>query len=172
MLDSTQTQTSTYQRRCVPKHLIVGNSPPRGAELSEHEPGAGWCYQCKSCGHVVGTDTAFPKKCPGCQAAGWWGKLTPGARQDSMVEGVPQIRGISNHTAELCPAKVGIPVGQPAQDKREVRRGARPRKLPQDLIEQWAREGCGSIVIARKLGEQGIIVSYRTILRRLQQIAA
>jgi hypothetical protein len=54
-------------------------------------------------------------------------------------------------------------------DNRITGRGRKKLKVPEDLIKELASKGYGVKSIARQLYEQqGIVISYRTIQRRLQ----
>ena len=52
-----------------------------------------------------------------------------------------------------------------------VKPGPKPKLLPDDLIREYVSNGLGSITISRKLKkEKGIIVSYKTIQRRINEM--
>ena len=140
--------------------------------------GSGWRYRCKSCGHQVGIDTAFPEKCPGCGAGGWWGRLTTENSHSATQEMAPTI---SPYPEELCHPKTDSDMcgfGQSKGDSRGIltpekpdgRRGPKFRNLPDDLIMDLAGQGQGAKRIAEVLEGRGIRISSRTINRRLQMI--
>lgn len=137
----------------------------------EGRGGPGWRYQCKSCGHEVGIDAALPKVCPGCQATGWWGKFTCATRRATNPS-------VPNHTEQIChPITDGDMhgCGQNNGDcgglltpaKPEGIRGPKFRAIPDDLVLELAGQGNGAKRIAMALADRGIMVSSRTIHRRL-----
>ena len=148
-------------------------------ELAELKVGDGWRYQCKSCDYQVKVDSAFPEKCPGCGAGGWWGHLTSqGPKSPKSTTAKPEpLSGerYQDTTPDFCPPKSDVVVAKRLTDKNAVtppdnggKRGRPLVMLPDDLIQQLSNDGLGAIRIAEKLKEQGIEISYKTVLRRLQ----
>ena len=62
-------------------------------------------------------------------------------------------------------------ITQNNQTKMSILKGRpktyRKRALPEELITQLSAEGLGAKAIATQLKKQGVVVSYRTILRFL-----
>jgi len=137
--------------------------------------GPGWRYCCKTCGHELGIDKAFPEKCPGCQAGGWWGNLT--AKTPRGI--IPAVLGYPN---QLCHGADHAAMRQSAQnngdsrgvltpEKLEGRRGPKFKATPDDLILELSGQGNRPKEIAMALEGQGIRISARTVHRRLQCLA-
>ena len=132
-------------------------------ELAELKVGDGWRYQCKSCDYQGKVDNAFPEKCPGCGAGGWWGHLT--SQNGVSVE---ILRDKLINPAKPQSSILSQPV---CEGKNDVsgHNGPGRKPLPLDgIVKELASQGMSSRGIAAALIEQGINVSYKTIQRRLQ----
>ena len=143
--------------------------------------GPGWRYQCKSCGHKVGLDAAYPKKCPGCGAPGWWGCLvTPvisqnGVKKDGATVKTTNIKALGGvKTRDLILSQEETPlvhcqpysVGDYEPTPGNGR--GRPRKtVPEALIKKLDHHGFSSRAIEDELDKQGFKVGYKTIQRIL-----
>ena len=138
---------------------------------------SGWLYQCRYCGHQVTIDAAFPEKCPGCGAGGWWGHLVtlPEKRRkhgnkkgkDKMPGGVRipnRILSQENNAMGLI-TRQNKSIAEPVLDRG---RGRPCQPVPEDLIKELDHHGLSSRAIAAELGERGIEISYKTVQRRLQ----
>lgn len=68
--------------------------------------------------------------------------------------------------------KTTVDINHPsvAQVRPAAVRGPKRRDLPEDLIRQLAGQGMGSKAIAARLKTEGIVISYKTIQRRLQGV--
>ena len=134
-----------------------------------------WLYVCITCGNRLTAGPGFQGSCPGCHGIRWlchWlDKDTE--RAAPIVDKLPERteRGQDN----LSPLK-HTPVVVRTRDSERLTLSSTPgtspgRKetlLPVDLISRLASQGLGCKAISTKLLEQGIVVSYRTIQRRLQ----
>lgn len=141
-----------------------GQSPKKEVLLNgELKVGDGWRYQCKSCDCQVKVDNAFPEKCPGCGAGGWWGHLTAqsGIRGKNSRDKIPKpVKTRSNILSQ--------PIFNNNNDVLE-NTGPGRKPLPLDgIVKELASQGMSSRGIAAALIEQGINVSYKTVQRRLQ----
>ena len=99
-----------------------------------------------------------------------------------LKENLPQAEGIKatkkvaqglgdmrTNMSTLKHQKAKVDIIDPSPTVRPViKRGAKAKVLPIELIAQWASENMGAKAIATKLKrEQGIVVSYKTIQRVL-----
>lgn len=131
-----------------------------------------WLDICVDCGNwVITRGPELPGQCPKCHGGRWLCHL-----QNPAKDSEPSFAGGYEHTTpELCPPKTDAVLAKTVVDKKkvqptnnEVKRGRPPVMIPDDLIRQLSSEGLGSIRIAEKLKEKGIIISYKTVQRRLQ----
>jgi len=135
------------------------------AEISD------WLNICVTCGNRVTTHGAeLPEQCPECHGWCWLCHLQNSTKKESSFT-----EGYQNSTPEFCPPKNNAVMAKSLVDKinvpptdNDVKRGRPPVTVPDDLIQQLSSEGMGAIRIAEKLKERGIIISYKTIQRRLQ----
>jgi len=131
-----------------------------------------WLNICVDCGRrVITHGSELPGQCPECHGWRWLCHLRNPAEEETLLS----TEGDQNTTPEFCPPKNNTIVAKSLMDKKHMRptynedkRGRPPATIPDDLIRQLSNEGWGSIRIAGKLQEMGIVVSYKTIQRRLQ----
>lgn len=133
-----------------------------------------WLDICVDCGNrVITHGLELPGQCPKCHGGRWLCHLQNPTKkiEPSSTEGYQQT------TPEFCPPINGALASKTVVDKKEVqptnnevKRGRPPATVPDELIQQFSNEGMGAIRIAEKLKERGIIISYRTVQRRLQGI--
>lgn len=156
-------------------------------ELGELRVGKGWRYQCWNCNHQIKIDKPIPRKCPSCGStskSGFWGHLvTPGdiGKPDQKIEdgfsvknsetimsgGIKTPKRILSQLPDAlaCQQHQNNRVFEPSQGRER----GRPRQaVPEDLILKLASQGFSSRAIVARLNEQGISISYKTVLRRLQ----
>lgn len=140
--------------------------------------GDGWRYQCKSCGHKVGIDSALPKTCPRCGAGGWWGKwTTPGCRSDSFWDDETLNKSTPHPKEHPTPIMQQAFVGDSLSatpkledtDTPKTHNGpGRPEiALPTTLLDQLIDRGLSVRAISEKMKQAGIVVHYSTVSRRL-----
>ena len=136
------------------------------AEISE------WLNICVTCGaQKITHGPELPGQCEKCHGWRWLCHL-----QDSIKKDKHSFTGGYKHiTPEFCPPKNNTVASKTLVDKINARptdnggkRGRPPVTVPDDLIQQFSNEGMGAIRIAEKLRERGIIISYKTVQRRLQ----
>jgi hypothetical protein len=134
--------------------------------VSELKVGDGWRYRCLTCNFEVGIDKAFPETCPGCHAAGWWGRLTAG---DSMKnsKAAMQTRDLilsQQENAVVHGLAQNNGVSEPSQGR------GRPRQaVPDGLIIKLAGQGFSSRAMVDELDKRGYKnIGYKTVQRRLQ----
>lgn len=122
-----------------------------------------WQYICVGCGKVTMAGVDFAGSCPGCGGTRWlchWLKGTTKPSGAQETRGKPSEAMIS-HADNLS---------QPFETQQK-NNGSKPGPKPlpvDDLVKKLAAQGLSSRVIAAKLAERGIDVSYKTIQRRLQ----
>jgi len=76
-------------------------------------------------------------------------------------------------TGELCHPQNSTGMGESGRIKRNPRGRGRPFvTIPDGQIAQLAAEGYGAKRITDVLLGQGVVVSYRTVIRRLHRIEA
>ncbi|UCH51224.1 MAG: helix-turn-helix domain-containing protein [Chloroflexota bacterium] len=131
-----------------------------------------WFNICVDCGRrVITHGSELPGQCPGCHGWRWLCHL-----QNPTEKIEPSSAERHQDTAtEFCPPKSNAVAAKTLMDKNGAsptdnggKRG-RPRvMIPDDLIQQLSSDGMGAIRIAEKLKEKGIVISYKTIQRRLQ----
>lgn len=133
-----------------------------------------WLNICVDCGHrLITQGPELPGQCPGCKNWRWLCHLqNPIKRTEPSLVG-----GCEDTTPEFCPPKTDAVLAKIMMDKNnarptqsDVKRGRPPVKVPDDLIQKLSSEGLGAIRIAEKLKEQGVIISYKTVQRRLQGV--
>lgn len=131
-----------------------------------------WLNICVSCGkRVIIHGPELPGQCPACKGWRWLCHL-----QNSTGKDEPSFAGgHQNTTPEFCPPKNNAVATRTLMDKinvppkdSEVKRGRPLVMVPDDLIRQLSSEGMGAMRIAEKLRESGIVISYKTVQRRLQ----
>ena len=100
----------------------------------------------------------------------------PAGQRPSWIPRPGAVKPISNAVVSPqavdknhIPALIGSAIMSTLDSTNEtvIRRGAKSKDLPVELISRWASEGNGSKAITSKLNEQGIQVSYKTIQRVL-----
>jgi len=133
-----------------------------------------WLNICVDCGNrLITHGPGLPGQCPVCKNWRWLCHLQNPVKDDEAT-----FAGGYEHTApEFCPPKSDVVLAKTVLDKieveptnNEVKRGRPTVIVPDDLIRRLSSEGLGSIRIAEKLKEQGIIISYKTVQRRLQGV--
>lgn len=133
-----------------------------------------WLNICVDCGRKVITHgPELPGQCPGCKGWRWLCHLQNSTRKEKP----PLVEKHRNTAAEFCPPKDAPETAKTMVDKIRVQpsgngdKRGRPRvMIPDDLIQQLSNEGMGAIRIAEKLKEHGIVISYKTVQRRLQGV--
>jgi predicted nucleic acid-binding Zn-ribbon protein len=123
-----------------------------------------WQYICIGCGKVVMAGADFAGSCPGCGGTRWlchWlkGTTKPSEAQETGDKpSAPMISQTDNSSQPVSTDQNGNGHKKPG-----------PKALPvDDLVKTLSAQGLSSRVIAAKLAELGIDVSYKTIQRRLQ----
>jgi hypothetical protein len=118
-------------------------------------------------------ETALPKECPRCHAAGWWGHLiTQDGSKRNKISAHQGLDPVETQPENLSQRK-GLKTPNSNRDKltppeaQKNKPGPKPLPLSEDLINQLASQGLGSRVIAKKLTEHGINTSYKTVQRVL-----
>jgi len=143
--------------------------------------GTEWLNVCVGCGvQKITHGTELPGQCAKCHGWRWLCHLEiPHNNHRHRNNNKILTQKVSNRpetrnqpTRDLC-----NPIKSPATPKLKACQGSpgrgqgrgRPQlDVPEGLIKKLAKKGYGAKSIARQLGEQGIVVSYQTVLRRLQ----
>lgn len=125
------------------------------AEISE------WLNICVDCGNRVTTyGSGLPGQCPSCKGWRWschWQNKTPEKKGLDPSE-PPKDTGAGD-----C-----HPINDALSANSKGDKLISPVQKVDDLIKTLAGQGLGCKAIERKLIEQGVVISYRTIARRLQ----
>jgi DNA-directed RNA polymerase subunit RPC12/RpoP len=135
-----------------------------------------WLYICVDCGHQVTAGVDFHGDCPKCHRSRWlchWLNKDK-AKEDTKNKALPtkmgrnEAMGICHPITSPLRAILKGDTTTPTTPQGMVKTGVKRPAVPDDLIIELASKGYGCKTIAAKLVEQGIVVSYRTIQRRLQ----
>jgi len=140
---------------------------------------AGLCHACLR-DFPPETTSPDPRYCPGCydflkaeaellpplKRPGWIPKPQNGGKKTIPI---PQHMVLIMSTLTGKNSEVDI-ISPPVLKVTHEKRGPKFTELPDDLIRQLAGQGMGSKVIAARLRDDGIKVSYKTIQRRLQGV--
>jgi predicted nucleic acid-binding Zn-ribbon protein len=124
-----------------------------------------WQYICIGCGKVTMAGADFAGSCPGCGGTRWLCHWLKGTTKPSEAQ----------ETGDK-PSEAMIPqadnLSQPFEtEQKNNGNKPGPKPLPvDDLVKKLAAQGLSSRVIATKLAERGIDVSYKTIQRRLRRV--
>ena len=153
-------------------------------ERPEPEGQGDWLYTCTGCGYQRLAGVVFSQPCKKCGGHGWmchWLKKFGEIPEKSVViASVPDNNNgkacdktpdpIGRHDNVLSPLNHTDNVTERGNLKELTPTTGRPEIiLPTEEIIQLASQGLGCRAIATKLlEEKGIVVSYRTIQRRLQ----
>ena len=122
-----------------------------------------WQYICIGCGKVVMAGADFAGSCPDCGGTRWcchWFKDASKPSEAQEVGDKPSAPMIpqTDNMSQLF-----------VEGQNNGRNKTGPKPLPvEDLVKKLAGQGLSSRMIAAKLNEQGISVSYKTIQRRIQ----
>jgi len=130
-----------------------------------------WENRCINCGHRRETsDGEMPEKCPTCGGTRWVCRCFDIMTARRTLATYPDnVTG----TDELCHPQTNATVGQSGHIKRNQRGRGRPwATIPDGQIAELAADGYGAKRITDVLAGQGVVVSYRTIVRRLHRIEA
>ena len=131
-----------------------------------------WQYSCIDCGKLTMAGVDFAGSCPGCGGTRWlchW--IRNGAKEDFKAEnkGCKLLDHMIRHSGNLSQVFINNTIRKfPENGKISNRPGPKPQPLG-DLVSQLASQGLSSRMIAARLNELGINVSYKTIQRRLQR---
>jgi len=130
-----------------------------------------WEYRCIQCGHRLTMDGGeMPTKCPGCGDTRWVCRCPEIMAVKQTLATYPTML---SDTDELCHPQNSTGMGESGRIKRNRRgRGRPPVTIPDGQIAQLAAEGYGAKRITDVLLGQGVVVSYRTVIRRLHSIEA
>jgi len=150
----------------------------------EYHVGDGWRYRCWICGHQVKIDKPFPKTCPGCHAAGWWGHMVAQNNGNNGKDGVNVAKILTQKEPEgimhkrilsqLPDAVEGYQrQNKGVYDATLARKRGRPRQtVPDDLIMELSGQGFSSRGMVEELAKMGYTgKGYKVIQRRLKVLS-
>ncbi|MGB6873745.1 MAG: hypothetical protein WBE46_06380 [Dehalococcoidia bacterium] len=130
--------------------------------------GTTWNNSCVDCGTIKVTHgLELPGQCR-CGCWRWLCHKLDGTFKAEKAGDKP-LEAMIGHPDNLSQGfEVGGNSGLPNRAEKG-KPGPKPKPL-EDIVSELASQGLSSRVIAARLNEQGVSVSYRTVLRRLQRV--
>lgn len=125
-----------------------------------------WEYRCVGCSELVIAGADFAGECPKCHGSRWLChkvKVIVTPEQPDQPITPPTIMSPLKLADDV---RIGGKTG--VGDTLKTGPGRKQLDIPVGLIKKLAGQGLGVKQIASRLSDQGIVISYRTVQRRIQ----